>query len=114
MNQEIKAKWVAALRSGEYKQTDGYLHRDGCFCVMGVLCDLYIKQRGISWERGESGTTELYGSCAIPPHIVTDWAGLESQYPNVKTEVKGTMSIVNMNDRLVPFKVLADIIEKDL
>lgn len=49
MNEELKAKWVAALRSGEYQQTKGTLHRDSedkevkagkvCagYCCLGVL-----------------------------------------------------------------------------
>lgn len=45
MNPEIKAKWVAALRSGDYEQGRGYLHRGG-FCCLGVACDLFIKETG--------------------------------------------------------------------
>ncbi len=38
---EFKAKWVAALRSGEYKQTNSTLKdRDG-YCCLGVLCHLF-------------------------------------------------------------------------
>lgn len=45
MDQQMKAKWVAALRSGEYKQTTRKLrevYEDGSvgFCCLGVLCDL--------------------------------------------------------------------------
>ncbi len=38
MNKEIKAKWVAALRSGNYKQGHGSLYekRDNSFCCLGV------------------------------------------------------------------------------
>lgn len=40
MNAELKAKWTAALRSGEYKQTSGCLHDTarGTYCCLGVLC----------------------------------------------------------------------------
>lgn len=40
MNPELKAKWVEALRSGEYQQGVMYLKRDGCFCCLGVLCEV--------------------------------------------------------------------------
>jgi len=45
MDQELKTKWVAALRSGDYKQGNGYLHKiewDGSesFCCVGVLCKI--------------------------------------------------------------------------
>ena len=49
MKPEIKAAWIAALRSGEYKQTRGKLHRsfrmtgDSLveeYCCLGVLCSV--------------------------------------------------------------------------
>lgn len=42
MDPEIKAKWIAALRSGEYKQGTGRLYDDltGRFCCLGVLCEV--------------------------------------------------------------------------
>ena len=41
MDKELKAKWVAALRSGEYRQAHGQLWdgTDG-YCCIGVLCRL--------------------------------------------------------------------------
>ena len=47
MNQEIKKKWLKALRSGGYKQTRGKLKsRNGSFCCLGVLCDI----QGAKWK----------------------------------------------------------------
>lgn len=45
MNKVLKAKWVKALRSGKYKQIDGWLKKyleDGStgFCCLGVLQDI--------------------------------------------------------------------------
>lgn len=38
MNPDDKALWVAALRSGDYTQTDGVLQDEkGCNCCLGVL-----------------------------------------------------------------------------
>ena len=39
MEAELKAKWLAALRSGEYKQGMGFLFNavEGCYCCLGVL-----------------------------------------------------------------------------
>ena len=37
MKAEDKAKWLEALRSGEYEQIDGTLCRDGKYCCLGVL-----------------------------------------------------------------------------
>ena len=43
MKRDIRDQWIAALRSGEYKQGNGVLHqvsKDGAesFCCLGVLC----------------------------------------------------------------------------
>lgn len=38
MDQELKAKWVEALRSGEYKQCKGTLFDGVAYCCLGVLC----------------------------------------------------------------------------
>lgn len=37
MPKELLAKWLAALRSGEYKQGVGQLKSDGGYCCLGVL-----------------------------------------------------------------------------
>lgn len=40
MPSEIIEKWIAALRSGEYKQEFNCLRKGDCFCAIGVLCDI--------------------------------------------------------------------------
>lgn len=51
MNKELKTKWIAALRSGEYKQGTNVLRdEDNRFCCLGVLCDLMIKEGKGEWE----------------------------------------------------------------
>lgn len=48
----FKAKWIAALRSGEYKQGRHYLRgEDDQFCCLGVAADLV----GVEWEKRPSG-----------------------------------------------------------
>lgn len=40
MKPEWKKKWLAALRSGEYKQGKNKLRDGDRFCCIGVLCDI--------------------------------------------------------------------------
>src|SRR3954468_6246696 len=40
MDQIIKQKWVEALRSGEYKQTQNYLKDPTGYCCLGVLAEV--------------------------------------------------------------------------
>lgn len=76
---EIKAQWVAALRSGEFLRGQGYLTRvnaDGSEqdCCLGVLCKLAIKA-GIPVEVVNEATWKLYdGEAATPSLAVSAWA----------------------------------------
>lgn len=47
MDKELKAKWVEALRSGDFKQTQSVLHdpQNNSYCCLGVLC----KVAGAEW-----------------------------------------------------------------
>lgn len=80
MNQDLKNKWVAALRSGQFAQTVGTLQRDQPgefelrdtrgetikvstvvapvgYCCLGVLCEV-IRQEApdlFSWESSQDG-----------------------------------------------------------
>lgn len=78
MNPEIKAKWVAALRSGEYKQIAGQLSDgDGGFCCLGVLCA--ISELG-EWEgEGEGCYFKIGYDCdeGLPLAALADWAGFQ-------------------------------------
>ena len=38
MKREPKKKWIKALESGRYKQTQTSLEFDGRYCCLGVLC----------------------------------------------------------------------------
>lgn len=48
MDVDLKTKWLAALRSGKYKQGQRALKRNDEFCCLGVLCDVL----GADWEVG--------------------------------------------------------------
>lgn len=48
MNSELKAKWIAALRSGKYKQGRSVLRTaDNKYCCLGVLCEV----AGLNWQK---------------------------------------------------------------
>jgi hypothetical protein len=97
MNPEVKALWLDALRSGEYKQGQGRLRKtedDGTFsyCCLGVLCDLYIKQgqpnaawKGDTYGGGveyfsenEEGSTVDDYDMSLPPLHIVKWADIRN------------------------------------
>lgn len=112
MNTGIKAKWVEALRSGEYKQGKGYLKTDIGFCCLGVLCDLHSKETNLQSNWDVRHTTlinhYLYGNNfgSLPPRVVI-WSGFNSQL------VEDVLAKMNDHDNYT-FKQIADYIEKAL
>jgi len=45
-------KWVAALRSGEYKQTRAVLNDENGFCCLGVACKIFVPDNKLEKEEG--------------------------------------------------------------
>lgn len=60
MHKEWADKWVAALRSGEYKQGFGELKaNNNSFCCLGVLCDIVVKETdSIKWSEFEQNNND--------------------------------------------------------
>jgi hypothetical protein len=95
MNQEIKAQWVADLRSGEFPQgrralrktvnpDTGKVYADGKarFCCLGVLCERAV-EAGIITRGAEGGytvaTNDWNNLNGLLPASVARWAGLTKQ-----------------------------------
>lgn len=114
MNPEVKAKWVAALRSGEYKQHKHALRsEDGAaFCCLGVLCDI---SKIADWElvNGEISSRYLRAFSSLP-HSVVYWAGLDGSDPLVWVDEGAQAYLSVLNDSGTPFSKIADIIEEQL
>lgn len=120
MNPRVKAAWVAALRSGEYKQAVGQLKAGDGHCCLGVLCDLYAKEHAIAnWTTSELGAND--GEDEEPGVEVVHWAGLPCANP--KVEIEATVAPVSeFNDGWVKnkkvggrtFAEIADAIEAQL
>jgi hypothetical protein len=104
-DQVLKAKWVEALRSGEYKQTRNYLQDEYGFCCLGVLCEV------MGLENTEDDILDItryyyegdYNISLFPGNLGSD---LEIDHD------EGTL--VNMNDNGKTFSEIADWIEKNL
>ena len=97
---EAKARWIEALRSGQYKQgTQGLRTTDNRFCCLGVLCDVVKDDVGLKWE--------------VAPHNdrrfqIGGYTGV------VQTDQQG--QLVSMNDSLPQksFLEIADWIEANV
>jgi hypothetical protein len=123
MNQEIKQKWIEALRSGSYSQTKQQLRKENSFCCLGVLCDLYLKENNQDWKMqgndigvivyDEEGYYMPLIEVAVLPDKVYTWAGLDEENPEVEY-AEQIMPISDVNDLGRSFKEIASIIEHQL
>jgi hypothetical protein len=121
MNSEVKAKWIAALRSGEYEPGRGELRSvSNCFCCLGVLCDLYQKEHPeVEWvvANHDKRVYEFNRQSQVPPLSVwKEWAQMNEANPVVSlTNSPYTQgSLAGMNDFGDSFETIADIIEEHL
>ena len=80
MNQEIKQLWIKELKSGNYKQTTGRLHKHDRFCVLGVLCDIHSKQYNIKWKfNSKLNIYTYFGQPHSLPNEVIEWSQLKNK-----------------------------------
>lgn len=115
MNQEVKQKWVEALRSRKYKQGQAQLREGDRYCCLGVLCDIHAKETGHQWEDG--GASYVYFDIeGVLPDEVQAWAGLDDADPEVvwPKHNLGALCLSDINDKGTPFKAIATLIEKYL
>ena len=124
MNQEIKTKWVAALRSGKYRQGKGLLRQepaeggDDQFCCLGVLCDVLIHE-GLYHPVimiDEAGVTNYDGEGGILTEKAAEIAGLSRGNPRVRIpDHDGTIGLAYLNDYgNRDFNEIADLIDAQL
>jgi hypothetical protein len=115
VNPEIKAKWVAALRSCEYQQGEDSLRTDNKFCCLGVLCDLHSKETGIEWEVPWLGQPCMYlGEEGLLPDAVVLWAEAADSSVGSVSISGSTSRLAEHNDDGCTFAEIADAIEAQL
>jgi hypothetical protein len=105
---DLIKKWVAALRSGEYKQGKGTLHNttDNTYCCLGVLGRVWgLKQYKSAIEPRLCG----YGSSATNFLDDEDFGKLAP-----KKSLAVQSDLARMNDSGKSFEAIADWIEENL
>ena len=99
MDKADKNVWVAALRSGNYKQGAGELHNEetNSYCCLGVLNHLFPKTYPASC--GEETLMET-------KHFKTN-EGTIQRYDDAEEE-----TLADINDSGTSFKQIADLIDQ--
>lgn len=110
----LQKEWIAALRSGKYKQGKNALHRISSdeWCCLGVLCDLTSDRLGVS--RSNLGEYETFGCCdSVPIASIVEAIRLYNTLGSTLFD-KGTASLVDLNDvHGSTFPEIADILESN-
>lgn len=140
MNKENIRKWVAALRSGEYKQGERYLLSaspktlEPKYCCLGVACSISSDLLNLDFKKSGKLTTpegiELYtytynGSDSFLPDAVMEWLGIDQESPAIPAyllpyddqvlsyNISGSVELAALNDDMgYNFNQIADLIEK--
>jgi hypothetical protein len=120
MNPEIKAQWLADLRSDEFAQATGYLRDQDAYCCLGVLCKQAAAAGVVTETRDEEDTFRYGGAIGALPDEVVDWAGLDDTDPYVDfapaegdETFRESLSSIN-DDYKKNFREIADLIEAQL
>lgn len=109
MDKELVKKWVAALRSGEYKQTDKYLHhpQEESFCCLGVLCAVVAGDRSytaVQKVASKDGFYRFTNGSLYNDELLDSVGAVDMAY-----------DLMRMNDQEgKTFPEIADYIEKEL
>lgn len=130
MDPQVKELWVNALRSGKYQQTTGKLKTSKGFCCLGVLTDLYLKEKNQEWDCITDSDTDTHyyrieEKEDLLPASVKDWAGLysispqvmvenESYHPEHDMEKEIPADLAELNDDGLSFNEIANLIETQL
>lgn len=114
MNPTVKAAWIAALRSGEYKQGYGKLRTNYStekeYCCLGVLCDLYIKtsDEAYWWDGSYFKSKNEIDSYTLPD-CVLKWAELDSTNPRTSILNPDYDPNKKSGDCNLPFFVMSEL-----
>ena len=100
MDEELKSRWISALRSGTYKQGTSFLRKkNGKYCCLGVLANLCEEEWHLDTHYYD--VYSVLGSCSIYGETV----GLTQ---NQIEQLSG------MNDDGLNFNQIANWIERNV
>lgn len=126
MREDVKARWISALRSGEYPQAKDALKTPSGYCCLGVLCELAVADGviepydayhdGYPWI-DEDGSTN-YAEAILPPPVMK-WAELEDANPFVRYVQDSGAEMISApisepNDNGAGFNFIARLIDEQL
>lgn len=122
MKKSIMKKWVAALRSGEYKQTtrklrgDTFSGKNDGFCCLGVLCNIHA-QENPDHAKKERDPRRYMGELGGLSAGMREWSGMKSRLGAIPVKIQQAeitgVTLADCNDSHAwGFSRIADFVEK--
>lgn len=115
MKKNVMKKWVAALRSGKYKQGTGQLreNKGNTFCCFGVLCDIskigrWSAPKILPYLRQKYNYSYKQNTAVLPKEVMK-WANLKTGNGGYDAYLP---PLAIKNDNGATFEDIADLIEK--
>jgi len=118
---ELRKRWLAALRSGKYKQGHGALHTDTAgkqhrYCCLGVACEVFndmckegvlgLKKKDLLIVENEYGTHSYQGNdISLPATLTPLINGSKTTHINLLTDVDVLRVVKGLKDRKTPMKL---------
>jgi hypothetical protein len=113
MNPDLKKRWVAALRSGEYEQGEGLLSYTETasgityYCCIGVLCDILKDESDLFAVSYFINKVNYYG------YSYNTLSEEQREYVKILSPIM--KELIDLNDnQLATFNEIADYIEENL
>jgi hypothetical protein len=105
-----QTQWIAALRSGNYEQTTGYLHDSKGFCCLGVAAVEFLTDDVSVNKNYDCRDVWLYdGESGEAPKYVIDALGLNNALGDPIRDTDDDLT--DLNDNGSTFNEIADILE---
>lgn len=109
MDSTLKAKWLEALRSGKYKQGNGYLRKGDEYCCLGVLAEVAgadCRKRSIIEDLYTYNFLSLGGNDGAVALLDPDYQ------EKIGLSVDASGRAICMNDKGESFDKIADYLEE--
>lgn len=107
MPKQLKSKWVNALLSGKYAQTQGCLMNNGAYCCLGVLEE--VAEGAVEMEPFVGGGASRHSE-KLPSIAFLERNGIDD--PATTEYARGTIrALAQLNDGGKSFEFIAGYIE---
>lgn len=108
MNETTVGNWLNELRSGKWEKAEEYLQKDGCFCAMGILCELLQVPKQVYKINGCGPEIALYEFIPFTRNGVSEITLIGSMKKGLQDAVVPGASVTVWNHGNVTITVEAD------